>query len=873
MGDWHSPAGVAGWAGADDGRDGTGGGSWRGCSLPLSAATAPLGAVAQQYKCPPSAAPPGAHARWEAQAAASRGEGPYGGYPPPPRHAVDVWYPPPSLSSPSPTSVTSWSQRSADDEARGQLTGWYTSGCTPPPVAVDRHWERSRSRGRHDTGPHAPSDAVTTPAGTPPRASPHRDHRGRQTRHSPAGEDGCGGGGSGKSRDRERSRPRSRSASRGRRESHPADTAHPRHRRARSTADARYLSRLVDSPLEGRQLTPRTGGDNSGRPGGGHRHARQLYPLQWEGGGDDRRRVAADTADDDRGRRPGAVAGGGHSRRAPSCGRSDERGGLRGGASSAADAAAAVAAAADAVPRWMERRAAEGRVTALYRAPAGEHVAAARHVAGSRRGAHRRGGGSTGGGGSYGDRADQHAGHPARTLGSGVTAKAAADTSSEALRIVAGMRRARSTAALSAECPPPPQRVGANPCDDERWGAARGRVAGGGDPFRRASTPGPRPAVERPWREEAQPVRRSIEAFPYAPTGRGGVCRAVLIGATYRFDRDASKLLPGPDRDVVAVRRLLGDYWGVPDTRVTILTDGPAVARAGLAVGGKPSRAAILGACRAVVDASFTGDTIFFFFSGHGSRARDTAGDEVDGWDNTIVPTDWATPEGSSPITDDLLYRVLVKDLPPGVRLFSIFDCCHSSNVLGLQGQFFSSDGPADPPTPRVAVPPEALMEEGWRAGVAGGMRSIAGSIASSGDADADDRTRGALSVPDILIRSVRAAMEALAVSAVTHPPTLGVAWCLAACGATATSTNARGTVGAHGALTDAFIRTVRRAAERGGRAGGAMVGGRRRAPPALTYWDLRRGIAAELNAQGLTQVPVLSASAPEARLGECLEL
>lgn len=175
MGDWHSPAGVAGWAGADDGRDGTGGGSWRGCSLPLSAATAPLGAVAQQYKCPPSAAPPGAHARWEAQAAASRGEGPYGGYPPPPRHAVDIRYPPSSLSSPSPTSVTSWSQRSADDEARGQLKGWYTSGCTPPPVAVDRstlgavaqpgaarHWAACAQRCGH----HASRDAaagVTAP--------------------------------------------------------------------------------------------------------------------------------------------------------------------------------------------------------------------------------------------------------------------------------------------------------------------------------------------------------------------------------------------------------------------------------------------------------------------------------------------------------------------------------------------------------------------------------------------------------------------------------------------------------------------------------------------------------------------------------------
>lgn len=462
--------------------------------------------------------------------------------------------------------------------------------------------------------------------------------------------------------------------------------------------------------------------------------------------------------------------------------------------------------------------------------------------------------------------ADENGGHFVRGMGGGVAITDAADYSSALSRRNRDMRRVRSIAELASAWPQPTQGVGPATYEDEGCRPVPARVDGGRDPYQHYPQPVLRSTGWQTWRTEEPTVRRSTEAFPYAPSGRSRVCRAVLIGATYRNDRHVSRRLPGPDRDVVTVRRLLRDIWGVPDSRVTILTDGPEVARAGLSVAGEPTRKAILGECRAVVNSSEPGDTIFFFFSGHGSRARDTAGDEVDGWDNTIIPTDWATPE-SAPITDDLLYQMLVKDLLPTVRLFAVFDCCHSCNVLGLPGQFLAADGPNDQPTPRVAVPPEALMEEGWRAS---GLRSIVGAAGRA--ANADDRTRGATSVPDILIRSVRAAMEAQLVSAITHPPTLGVAWCLAACGATATSTNARGSIGAQGALTDAFVRTVRRTAERAG-CGGAPRGWRRGSTLPLTYWDLRHHIWAELKAQGLSQVPVLSASAPEARMGELLEL
>ncbi|GAB0496313.1 hypothetical protein MMPV_007625 [Pyropia vietnamensis] len=463
--------------------------------------------------------------------------------------------------------------------------------------------------------------------------------------------------------------------------------------------------------------------------------------------------------------------------------------------------------------------------------------------------------------------ADENGGHFVRGMGGGVAVKDAADNSRALSCRNGDMRRIRSIGDLALVSSQRTPRVGPAAYVDEGYRAAAVRAYGGGGPYQRAVQPPSRSVAWQTWRTEEPTVRQSAGAYPYAPSRQSHVCRAILIGATYRNDRDQSKWLPGPDRDVVSVRRMLWDIWGVPDAQVTILTDGPEVSRAGLFVAGEPKREAIFRACRAVVSSSVAGDTIFFFFSGHGSRARDTAGDEVDGWDNTIVPTDWATPEGSAPITDDRLYQMLVKDLASGVRLFAAFDCCHSCNVLGLPNQFLAADGPNDLPTPRVAVPPEALMEKGWRAPGLRGLIGVAG-----GGADADDRTRGATSVPELIIRSVRAAMDAVSVSAITHPPTLGIAWCLAACGATATSTNSRCSGGAQGALTHAFVQSVRRAAERAG-GGGPSGGWRRGAILPLTYWALRRDIWAELRKQGISQVPVLSASASDARMGQRLQL
>ncbi|KAG1854416.1 peptidase C14, caspase domain-containing protein [Suillus subalutaceus] len=75
------------------------------------------------------------------------------------------------------------------------------------------------------------------------------------------------------------------------------------------------------------------------------------------------------------------------------------------------------------------------------------------------------------------------------------------------------------------------------------------------------------------------------------------------------------------------------------------------------------------------------GDSMFFYFSGHGGQVRDLDGDEVDGYDEFICPVDY---QQSGVINDDEIHEIMVKPLAAGSRLTALFDSCHSGTVLDL---------------------------------------------------------------------------------------------------------------------------------------------------------------------------------------------
>ncbi|KAK1356305.1 Metacaspase-1 [Heracleum sosnowskyi] len=75
------------------------------------------------------------------------------------------------------------------------------------------------------------------------------------------------------------------------------------------------------------------------------------------------------------------------------------------------------------------------------------------------------------------------------------------------------------------------------------------------------------------------------------------------------------------------------------------------------------------------------GDSLVFYYTGHGSKERDFDGDEIDGFDKVLCPVDY---QSAGKITDDEINATIVRPLPPGAKLHGIIDCCFSGTVLDL---------------------------------------------------------------------------------------------------------------------------------------------------------------------------------------------
>jgi len=82
---------------------------------------------------------------------------------------------------------------------------------------------------------------------------------------------------------------------------------------------------------------------------------------------------------------------------------------------------------------------------------------------------------------------------------------------------------------------------------------------------------------------------------------------------------------------------------------------------------------------------------VWIHFSGHGCQIHDISGDEEDGLDECIVPSDF---KRSGVISDDTIHNVL-KSFHPDTNVMVFFDCCHSGSICDLpfsySGQLVSS--------------------------------------------------------------------------------------------------------------------------------------------------------------------------------------
>ena len=115
----------------------------------------------------------------------------------------------------------------------------------------------------------------------------------------------------------------------------------------------------------------------------------------------------------------------------------------------------------------------------------------------------------------------------------------------------------------------------------------------------------------------------------------------------------------------------------------------------------RATRSAVLNALRAASLRLKAGDTLVFYFSGHGGQQPDTNGDELDGQDETLIAYD-------GPIIDDQLNGIWTK-FRAGVRIVMVSDSCNSgTNYRNVRDVTAST--PMEPLTPDTSAKMKAQM-------------------------------------------------------------------------------------------------------------------------------------------------------------------
>ena len=148
--------------------------------------------------------------------------------------------------------------------------------------------------------------------------------------------------------------------------------------------------------------------------------------------------------------------------------------------------------------------------------------------------------------------------------------------------------------------------------------------------------------------------------------------KALLIGINYI---DTNVALRGCINDVNNINNILKTN----NFNITMLTDTSTV---------KPIKQNIINSLKWLINDCKSGDTLLFYYCGHGSQIKDTDGDESDKLDEVIVPLDYRK---NGVITDDFLYDNI--KLKGGVNFYGFTDCCHSGSICDLKFNYTPSCG------------------------------------------------------------------------------------------------------------------------------------------------------------------------------------
>ncbi len=150
---------------------------------------------------------------------------------------------------------------------------------------------------------------------------------------------------------------------------------------------------------------------------------------------------------------------------------------------------------------------------------------------------------------------------------------------------------------------------------------------------------------------------------------------ALLIGVSEYsrgIDEDEEWWNLNSKSDIEAIRQILVRKFNFKPTEIKSLLTRQ-----------QTTRQSILNAFKNLSAKAEAGDIIYLHYSGHGSQVLDDNGDEIDGLDETLVPSDYKTrQDGSRNLRDDEIGKFLNElkaKNPANVTL--IFDSCFSGTV------------------------------------------------------------------------------------------------------------------------------------------------------------------------------------------------
>lgn len=172
-----------------------------------------------------------------------------------------------------------------------------------------------------------------------------------------------------------------------------------------------------------------------------------------------------------------------------------------------------------------------------------------------------------------------------------------------------------------------------------------------------------------PFMPEAQCQERGPEQSLRQP-----IRKALTIGINYLCLTPGQGRLAGCINDSDTMIAVLKDTFQFNDAQICRLRDDhPSM---------MPTKANILASMRWLTTDVAPGDELFMHYSGHGGRQSDNDLDQEGHQDDTLIPCDFQV---AGQIRDDELHAALIAMLPQGVRMWVVWDCCHSGTALDLR--------------------------------------------------------------------------------------------------------------------------------------------------------------------------------------------